>query len=73
MRGAWIEMLEDAGQDHNDSKSPPVRGAWIEIILIVLYKLLNMSPPVRGAWIEIGYHHEGKPGEGVASREGGVD
>ena len=34
--------------------SLPVRGAWIEIICLMLDRILSaMSLPVRGAWIEI--------------------
>ena len=33
--------------------SPPSRGAWIEILVIVFYPSLPPSPPSRGAWIEI--------------------
>ena len=34
--------------------SPPVRGAWVEILLMMKYMASGMSPPVRGAWVEIG-------------------
>ena len=33
--------------------SLPVRGAWIEMIRLVLLQLPLSSLPVRGAWIEI--------------------
>ena len=33
--------------------SHPVRGAWIEITPMGIWKVLHMSHPVRGAWIEI--------------------
>ena len=33
--------------------SPPVRGAWIEIIMSLQHRKDSVSPPVRGAWIEI--------------------
>ena len=33
--------------------SLPVRGAWIEITLILLVVIFELSLPVRGAWIEI--------------------
>ena len=33
--------------------SLPVRGAWIEISLGILFPLPQLSLPVRGAWIEI--------------------
>ena len=35
-------------------KSPPVRGAWVEMTFHVAGCKLEMSsPPVRGAWVEI--------------------
>ena len=34
--------------------SLPVRGAWIEIVMLSVYDgIPKMSLPVRGAWIEI--------------------
>ena len=33
--------------------SPPSRGAWIEIGVLLNYLRYVMSPPSRGAWIEI--------------------
>ena len=33
--------------------SPPVRGAWVEIVVTFCRILARMSPPVRGAWVEI--------------------
>ena len=38
------------------SSSHPVRGAWIEIISLLLVLKLSKSHPVRGAWIEITRH-----------------
>ena len=35
------------------ARSPPSRGAWIEIVIGWAYYALPMSPPSRGAWIEI--------------------
>ena len=34
-------------------KSPPSRGAWIEILILSTIKFSEKSPPSRGAWIEI--------------------
>ena len=34
-------------------KSPPSRGAWIEMTRLVSRAAINTSPPSRGAWIEI--------------------
>ena len=34
-------------------KSPPSRGAWIEIEAIQCGKIAVASPPSRGAWIEM--------------------
>ncbi|MEF2602684.1 MAG: hypothetical protein U0M40_04985, partial [Christensenellales bacterium] len=31
----------------------PARGAWIEMILLILLYFLLLSLPARGAWIEI--------------------
>ena len=36
-----------------ESKSPPSRAAWIEIIVNLSGRLLPASPPSRAAWIEI--------------------
>ena len=55
-------------------RSPPVRGAWIEILWTDNNGLKNWaSPPVRGAWIEIVPSGQLPAGPGVAPREGGVD
>ena len=46
--------FHDVFVDNVGIKSLPVRGAWIEILLSKLSKLMcNPSLPVRGAWIEI--------------------
>ena len=40
--------------DIAEAMSHPVRGAWIEIHIEVLYKIDKvLSHPVRGAWIEM--------------------
>ena len=36
-----------------DAKSPPSRGAWIEIAWVEFLEVMKESPPSRGAWIEI--------------------
>ena len=54
-------------------KSPPSRGAWIEISLILLAHLTCLSPPSRGAWIEIVHPGIGGGGSNVAPLAGGVD
>ena len=33
--------------------SPPSRGAWIEIMMVIHSAGINGSPPSRGAWIEM--------------------
>ena len=54
--------------------SLPVRGAWIEMLLLPLLRLpVDASLPVRGAWIEIG-RNSNQNGDGmVAPRAGSVD
>ena len=37
-------------------QSHPSRGAWIEILVLMLSSLLKVSHPSRGAWIEILKH-----------------
>ena len=39
-------------------KSPPSRGAWIEIHCVLRCSFLEESPPSRGAWIEITRVHK---------------
>ena len=53
--------------------SLPVRGAWIEILVLQVVLILILSLPVRGAWIEIfvGFPHA--PVIVVAPRKGSVD
>ena len=34
-------------------RSPPSRGAWIEIITLLKNGVVMTSPPSRGAWIEM--------------------
>ena len=41
------------GRADGDLKSPPSRGAWIEIEKKKETALYKLSPPSRGAWIEI--------------------
>ena len=53
--------------------SPPVRGAWIEILPVPKGDGPDESPPVRGAWIEITTDTPIAFSGIVASREGGVD
>ena len=54
-------------------KSPPSRGAWIEITALALVTPRLTSPPSRGAWIEMFVVFE-KCGLGrVAPLAGGVD
>ena len=36
-------------------RSPPARGAWIEIVFVFFNVFKVWSPPARGAWIEIAY------------------
>ena len=52
LRGAWIEIAEEA-LDIILGGSLPLRGAWIEIIPTVALGDYTMSLPLRGAWIEI--------------------
>ena len=54
-------------------RSPPSRGAWIEIGVYVNGDQIGKSPPSRGAWIEIGMAVAVKTGKAVAPLAGGVD
>ena len=36
-------------------RSPPSRGAWIEMVRLLLLLSVMSSPPSRGAWIEISW------------------
>ena len=54
-------------------KSPPTRGAWIEIIPWMDRAAKTRSPPTRGAWIEISLDYQDWVGIGVAPHTGGVD
>ncbi len=53
--------------------SLPVRGAWIEIHVMILSMLCVRSLPVRGAWIEIVEAALDNFGFDVAPCEGSVD
>ena len=53
--------------------SPPVWGAWIEILLRRLISASSLSPPVWGAWIEISNCRFVGYRVSVAPRVGGVD
>ena len=54
--------------------SLPVRGAWIEIcLLLLLPQAAPLSLPVRGAWIEIIFEGVEFPANLVAPRAGSVD
>ncbi len=46
-------MTTPADDSASETTSLPVRGAWIEIFLSLVYVVLHVSLPVRGAWIEI--------------------
>ena len=54
--------------------SLPVRGAWIEIVLLLrMNPARNGSLPVRGAWIEITSIRSPPSPSRVAPRAGSVD
>ena len=55
------------------SASLPVRGAWIEIQVIVTPNAFCTSLPVRGAWIEIFIIRIASKNRFVAPRAGSVD
>ena len=57
----------------NGTKSPPSRGAWIEIIVFALDVEIAESPPSRGAWIEIIADRPVDDDDRVAPLAGGVD
>ena len=52
-------------------RSPPARGAWIEMIAAQAAKLKDQSPPARGAWIEIKYANGGIDGGNGRPPHGG--
>ena len=54
-------------------RSPPSRGAWIEIIFAIPRRRWRPSPPSRGAWIEIMRLAVLVAGYYVAPLAGGVD
>ena len=55
-------------------KSPPSRGAWIEIEKANVLVTMLGSPPSRGAWIEILYQLcQMSQHDPVAPLAGGVD
>ena len=60
-------------QIHAYAKSPPARGAWIEIVFLRAGRADRESPPARGAWIEMLLGEGCKYVEAVAPRTGGVD
>ena len=50
-----------------------MRGAWIEIMIVLSARIRATSLPMRGAWIEM-YNSFGGPGKnGVAPHAGSVD
>ena len=54
-RGLKSEVFTVKPQDIKTSL--PVRGAWIEIVIIFYWIIFSFkSLPVRGAWIEIHKH-----------------
>ena len=56
------------------AQSLPVRGAWIEISLMVILPVARTSSlPVRGAWIEIIFRLTAQRAKHVAPRAGSVD
>ena len=54
-------------------RSPPSRGAWIEISASKSTRFLWTSPPSRGAWIEIADCASVSKAIAVAPLAGGVD
>ena len=54
-------------------RSPPSRGAWIEIRLKLRDELNEVSPPSRGAWIEMTTIRRTGQKITVAPLAGGVD
>ena len=53
--------------------SRPARGAWIEIVIGFLSRILERSRPARGAWIEINTLLGSINDSVVAPRTGRVD
>ena len=58
---------------HKINKSHPVRGAWIEMVLLEQLAIDLESHPVRGAWIEMPCSHCSITSATVAPRQGCVD
>ena len=73
VRGAWIEIYDDASWRTVSVPSLPVRGAWIEIEFPPREEESDMSLPVRGAWIEILLAAVISSALPVAPRAGSVD
>ena len=45
MWGAWIEIDDSRIIDYYDGVSHPTRGAWIEILsMVVLYAFIGVAP-----------------------------
>ena len=65
--------LELIGKCESLEESLPVRGAWIEIIVITSKIEHESSLPVRGAWIEIFDQIDNGISVMVAPRKGSVD
>ena len=64
-------MLDISGL--TPATSPPSRGAWIEIKVVLGDGTVLMSPPSRGAWIEILSAIAAEVVPVVAPLAGGVD
>ena len=68
MKSRNAEVRYDADRSH------PSRGAWIEILTLVVSSLLKVkSHPSRGAWIEMPYALRPTPYANVAPLTGCVD
>ena len=53
--------------------SPPLAGAWIEILEVIAHGRETASPPLAGAWIEIRIIPVSSASSSVAPPRGGVD
>ena len=70
--GRGLKYREDTDTP-TPSQSPPSRGAWIEIDMVLFVKRTAQSPPSRGAWIEIDMVCSVSFRKDVAPLAGGVD
>ena len=68
-----MKFLSELGYHFQLTRSPPSRGAWIEMAELRKAADDLESPPSRGAWIEIKKVRRTNTSSAVAPLAGGVD